>query len=82
MWNEELRLGGASRGFYWYWPKRFGEEENHLCNVVQLGAGQQVGRRKLDYVRINQGTNGLGKAYDAENVCEDRGRCYVEGKGI
>ncbi len=35
---------------------------------------QQVGWGKLDYVRINQGTNGLGKVYDAENVCGDRGR--------
>jgi hypothetical protein len=43
---------------------------------------QQVGWGKLDYVRINQGTNGLGKVYDAENVCVDRGRCYVEGKGV
>ena len=37
--DEELRLGGASRGFYWCWAKRFVREEDHLCNVVQLGAG-------------------------------------------
>jgi hypothetical protein len=43
---------------------------------------QQVGGGKLDYVRIYQGTNGWGKVYDAENVCEDRGMCLVGGNGV
>ncbi len=54
--------------------------------MVQLGQvvceGATIRWGKLDYVRINQGINGLGKMYDAENVCGDRGRCYVWGNGV